>query len=687
MASSGDKVYPTPAQLRAVGVWAQAEGLIAGLDYAEGYDAHELVTSATLSFGVTPESAREAHHDADDLSIEVQVPTVDSEDCSSHYTFNALNLAHRNHVSIYGPHPALTHESWSGSGGASAPTSGGGFTVAASGTPKLALNLPNNFVQIQADAPAENFPAGGPSVPESYWYHRADRWSAAYGAEGPKGGTWDATWEAVYCWRGWGWLLTRLTVPDASPLRLTVAGRTLTPVDNHYVGTDTESELNRQSGYEHSWTTWNFEAVPHMVREGVLVQVDEVPAGTDQHVYWLIKLKPDGEQVDPEVVETLELSGFADGTWQLTAPPTLELDPTTAGHARIKTFEAAAADGDEHHSGSGYRHGGLSAVVDYASQRMLYAGDNSNANVVEECLPMFDRQISPNYELDFTSAFTLGQGANIITWCSDAWECSLNTSAAAQALKDSDDNELGCWLFDVRESQLTTGFVPLEQDVDGGVATAALRCGSWEIALGIVCKVVTDKVIGGRMHGIAQKPLGTLARSRAKAAQVWRRYPDSGAFAKDGAPRPSDDAGHWRSANLDSIKEFDGETEHPWYYAATGGKAPTASDGLAPAREYLEASVTPAAEGRRHGMYTDPTGGVPHYCWIDGDGNIKFNRIVAGLNTPGTAVTVDDTGAYDSVACTSQGGVIYVTARSASGIDLFTSTDDGETWTGPTDVS
>ena len=72
MATSGDKVYPTPAQLRAVGVWVQAEGLVTGLDYNEGYDAHELVTSSTIALSITAESAKEVGHAVEDLTIKLQ---------------------------------------------------------------------------------------------------------------------------------------------------------------------------------------------------------------------------------------------------------------------------------------------------------------------------------------------------------------------------------------------------------------------------------------------------------------------------------------------------------------------------------------------------------------------------------------------------------------------------------------
>ena len=87
-------------------------------------------------------------------------------------------------------------------------------------------------------------------------------------------------------------------------------------------------------------------------------------------------------------------------------------------------------------------------------------------------------------------------------------------------------------------------------------------------------------------------------------------------------------------------------------------------------------------------MSIDPTG-VPWYAWITGN-DIKVNLLDARPSTPGTAVTVDSTGDYDSVSeCLFDGGILRVVARASADQKpyLFYSSDMGATWTGPVDMS
>ncbi|HPC27453.1 MAG TPA: radical SAM protein, partial [Candidatus Methanomethylicus sp.] len=142
--------------------------------------------------------------------------------------------------------------------------------------------------------------------------------------------------------------------------------------------------------------------------------------------------------IDPEVVNTLTLTGMADGDWQLLDDPRLVLDPSASIHSVVKVFEAPSAPGDEHHSGSGYRKGGISAVVDYAHWRTCFWGDSDNANIAEDCGGIFDKLISCNHEIDYTVAWDVAQFCNLITYAADAWTVTLNTSACDAALKDED---------------------------------------------------------------------------------------------------------------------------------------------------------------------------------------------------------------------------------------------------------
>ena len=87
-------------------------------------------------------------------------------------------------------------------------------------------------------------------------------------------------------------------------------------------------------------------------------------------------------------------------------------------------------------------------------------------------------------------------------------------------------------------------------------------------------------------------------------------------------------------------------------------------------------------------MSIDPTG-VPWYAWITGN-DIKVNLLDARPSTPGTAVTVDSTGDYDSVSeCLFDGSILRVVARASADQKpyLFYSSDMGATWTRPVDMS
>jgi len=685
LANSGDTVYPTPAQLRAVGIWVQAEGLVTGLDYDEGYDANELVTSSTIALSITEESAQEVGHAVEDLSIELQVPTVNSDlsDAEAVYhTFAGLDFAHRVNVSIYGPHPALTHADWVGAGGASTPNANGEFTVIASGTPTLTLTIPNNFESIQAEASAENFPEGGPVVPESYWYHMADRWGAAYGAARPKGGTWSATWEGVYCWRGWGWLKTRLTVPADSVLALALAGKTLAPSDNHYADTDSETGENRQTGYSASWTAWSNAAVPHMVVGGVLVPVATVPAGADQAVYWRICLDPDGVTIDPEVVNTLILTGMADGDWQLLEAPKLVLDPGATTHAVIKVFEAPAADGDEHHTGGSYRKGGISATADCAHWRACFWGDSAQANIAEECGGIFDKLISANTEIDYTTAWTLAQFCNLITYSSDAWTVTLDATACAAALKDADDNEIPVWAFDIREAQDPAPTAPLEQDVDAGAATVAIRCGSWTIAAGVMCPVVTDKVVGGRAHGALLDDTGALYRNATNALCLWRRQ-GSGSWAIAHYVG-SDDAGRWRSNNLEEYVP-DTTTAWAWGVSSNGDAAPDVTWARAAVREYVRSDHIGVVVVYYDPALTQERGGIVWRVTTEdpAGGNLRVNYTGAQETPSWTPVAVPSEEAVftrPSIAVQEGALLVAATDTTAGSMRIFRSYDRGTTW-------
>ena len=87
-------------------------------------------------------------------------------------------------------------------------------------------------------------------------------------------------------------------------------------------------------------------------------------------------------------------------------------------------------------------------------------------------------------------------------------------------------------------------------------------------------------------------------------------------------------------------------------------------------------------------MSTDPMG-TTWYTWLSGN-DLKVNRLTSNTPSGGTAVTVDSSGDYDSVADVQyRGSLLCVIARKSADEKpyAFQSIDMGANWTGPTDIS
>ena len=88
-------------------------------------------------------------------------------------------------------------------------------------------------------------------------------------------------------------------------------------------------------------------------------------------------------------------------------------------------------------------------------------------------------------------------------------------------------------------------------------------------------------------------------------------------------------------------------------------------------------------------MTIDATG-VAWYAWLDSNDYIQLNRLASEAPTAETAITVDTSGDYDSVAGAQfTGGIIRVFARNSTDGKpyCFTSTNFGATWSAAVDVS
>jgi len=128
-----------------------------------------------------------------------------------------------------------------------------------------------------------------------------------------------------------------------------------------------------------------------------------------------------------------------------------------------------------------------------------------------------------------------------------------------------------------------------------------------------------------------------------------------------------------------------------WLYWDFGGgdtRAAKTQEFILDANKTIIATYRISVPGEKVAMSLDPTGVIWH-AWLEGN-NLKVNRLISLTPTAATAVTVDDSGDYDSVADVQfTGGLIWVIVRNSTD-ELpyaFMSDDFGATWTGPTDVS
>ena len=247
-ASPGDAVYPTPAELRAIGTWVESVDMVTGLPYTDPDDEYDLLGGGIPTMSVTEPSLRENHQLKDDAEINLRVAPISEADCKSYanWPFEVLNLSHRANVSIYGPEPAHTHESWVGSQGATTPTAAGVFTADASGDdpPKLTLEIASGYETRLDDIPSQDFPVGMPGAPNMYWTRKADEFRAYDGDAGADtGNPYSVPAEGVYSWLGWAWLKLPFVAPAACRLTVTLTSRRYRFGDNHF------SDSSRQEDF------------------------------------------------------------------------------------------------------------------------------------------------------------------------------------------------------------------------------------------------------------------------------------------------------------------------------------------------------------------------------------------------------------------------------------------------------
>lgn len=548
--SPGDKVYPTVVQVRSIGEYVDRPA-VTGLDYRDPSDSYAFLTSNSMSFSITRESveyyAETYGHETDDLTIELRVPGLDATTCQADPDwYGGIDITHPTARGLYGPEPALNHTDWVGNGDVSSPNASGEFTVTGDGS--LTLTLPSNYGSRLDAVPAQNFPTGMPGIPNMAFYHRADIWRAYDGQPDQSGGVWSEPPEARYCGRGWPCL--RLPFPQGVDSNLTVVLTYLTHTytDNHYTDSTRQTECVHTS-QEHTAT--------------YRVQY----SAADGEVYVYLAIPEEGTEPDLEQVASITISGFENGAWRL-GEPEWSIDPEVTGgsHCVVKAFE-----------GPDYRDGGLSAVVDsvfYSALMDTTESNNGHDNRIEtRTVRNFDYREGRVSGLDFTAAYSLAQQADRINNVCDAWEAEINTSIFDSKTLDEDNNRLtDAYSFDICHPLDAT--TPLLQPTDGGSLNVALRCGMWAIVPGIKYKIWTDKIIGGKMHGIGISNNAPLRSD--SALTVWRKPADGSSDWVEFDNPQTNPAGYYTSINGEIVYRHI-PTQILWTY---GSSAPGATSGI-----------------------------------------------------------------------------------------------------------
>ncbi len=412
----GETVYPTVAQLRAVGVWVQTSGLVSGMEFRDPDDSHDLVSGASRSFSITESSAQEQLLDDTDLNIVLRVPPVNATTCYADTDWLGVYIMRRDNVGIYGPADALAHDDWTGSGGVPTASGAGAFTVTGDGD--LTLTIPSGYRDRLDRVPLGTAPAGPPTI---YMYHKADVWPGEPA-------------EGAYDWRGFEQLNIPITAPEADTLTLLITYWTYVHNDNHL------TDATRT-------TTYSYVATEHTQSFSL-----SVASGAQTIAVPIIAVDPYPVY---EHVMSMALSGFANGAWVIGEPA---LPKAAVAQSLLKTFEYD------------YQHGGASGHHDAAY--VWYDADEDNAghdNRAELTVRNFDYRVGAVSGLDQTVAYTLEQYAGIIENVGEVFECNRNDTAYFAAVRDDEDppNILtSAWSFNICYPNADNPDVnPLEQDI------------------------------------------------------------------------------------------------------------------------------------------------------------------------------------------------------------------------------
>lgn len=606
---------------------------------------------AAVSFGIDFESASNYYLDGigsglegfisflHDLCIVIDGWPLSAEDrTSSPYVTGIASIAHRTNASVYGPTPALAHDDWAGSGGATSPDIAGDFMVSSAGG-GISLALPSGYEDRLSRVASLTAPLG---IPELATVHQADYF---YPGDG------DA--EACYCGRGWPCLRFDFPVlPGPAELSVTLTAKTYSHSYPHETGEARQTEYD----YTPSTTTYTYPL--------------SVAANGVGYIYLAAPDGESGDEPDLEVVTHISISGFGEGSWRV-GTPYWSLDPNEAitNHSTLKFFENWR-----------YADGGLSAQVDSVMHYALMdttETNNGHDNPVEaNTLRIFEYVQSPNYEIDLSAASPLKGYIETVTACSDAWEGTYSEAAAEAATVDEDEAVL--------KTLLACDLKPVVGH-NGGAMDVAVRVGVWTTAPGLLYDFTARKIIKGAIHGAGTD--GTTLLRAEEVAPVWWRPADlSAGWTQHDAPT-TDMAAHWRSGCGPVYHTHDPASILRDYGLGWNTEEdPIVSTGRWAAREYdYQTTIAQSVPGVPWLHFQ--RGGILHVVWAaDSDGVVRYGYVEPWSATPELLTPGDDpfggTGGYANPCITSHSCGLLVVAATRNGImEVSQSRDLGATWT------
>ncbi len=421
-----------------------------------------------------------------DLLIEIDGWTLAATDRQvSPYVGNIANIEHLWSKDVY----SVTTKpiDWTVNN-ATIPDDDGNFSVTAPhGT--LTMALRSNFIARQAAVGA----IGAISVPTAYLNWAAN---SCYGTGNPV-----EDYEAVYCWRGWGYLALVFESPvitAATKFTCTIAYRSgLTFSDNHLSNSTRQTEYAYDPGTEY---TISKEITP----------LYQDPS--DGHIHYLIDLRAE----NPLDIVTSMIWQFSDpGDYKFWMPGLSrdigdrnEVTSTTPFYREAPETQGEGYKFFEHFR---YAQGGGSNVYSGVFDRGFWWPDETKPNTLEHTGGGLNVVTGATTGLDLTTPYSLEAFLGLAVNACDAFRYTYSAVNDGAAFVDVDGVRLKTpHFFDIQTvvaSDVAEGGYPLQ---------VCVKVGTWNAANGLLYAWHTYKVVEGKAHGYGVKSGTVRDRARAK---------------------------------------------------------------------------------------------------------------------------------------------------------------------------